>query len=378
MTEKEAAVVLNAVPRVSNRLIFGLVEQFGTALAVLEAGPRALAKIKGISPDALKNISRFKQDEFLKTEHALCSALKVQVTTCWENAFPRILRQIPDCPVVLYHKGDIRPEDEAAVAIVGSRHATVYGRHMAEQLASRLAEFGITVVSGMARGVDTAAHTGSLRARGRTMAVLGCGLSRIYPPENEQLMEAITRQGAVVSEFPLKTEPWRYNFPRRNRIISGLSLGVIVVEARRRSGALITSRFALEQGREVFSIPGRIDQPAAWGTNQLIKDGAKLVLGVEDVLEELRIPLRQGLGQPLLPEDPVIRNSSQGSAAGAGLTAAEQRVYDSLDIKPLHIDCLSLKCQETGAEIMKSLLHLELRGFVKRWPGQYYSKAEHI
>ena len=373
MTEKEAAVVLNAVPGLSNRVVLRLVEQLGTAAAVLEAGPRTLARIGGVPPAAGKNISHFKQDEFLREEQARCSALKVRVTTCWEEPFPRILKQIPDCPIVLYYKGDIRPEDEKAVAVVGSRHATVYGRLMAEQLSSRFAELGITVVSGMARGIDSAAHTGSLRANGRTLAVLGCGLSRIYPPENEGLMEAITRNGAVVSEFPLTTEPLRYNFPRRNRIISGLSLGVIVVEARRRSGALITSRFALEQGREVFSIPGRIDQPASWGTNQLIKDGAKLLLRVEDVLEELRIPLSDGLGrQPAADDHPA------GFVADNCMTAGQQRIYDNLDDKPVHIDCLARKCQKTGAEIMESLLRLELRGFVKRWPGQYYSKAEHI
>ncbi|MFA5260732.1 MAG: DNA-processing protein DprA [Candidatus Omnitrophota bacterium] len=376
MTEKEAVVVLNAVPGLSNRMVLRLVEQLGTAAAVLEAGPRTLAGIRGVSPAAIKNIGCFKQDEFLREEHTLCSKLKVQVTTCWETPFPRILKQIPDCPVVLYHKGDIRPEDETSVAIIGSRHATVYGRLMAEQLASRLAAWGITIVSGMARGIDSAAHTGSLKARGRTLAVLGCGLNWIYPPENEGLMDDISRHGAVLSEFPLKTAPLRYNFPRRNRIISGLSLGVIVVEAHRRSGALITSRFALEQGREVFSIPGRIDQPAAWGTNQLIKDGAKLVLRVEDVLEEHRIPLRNCLSHQFLSDDHSVRNRS-GSTADMSMTTGQQSVYDNLEDQPVHIDRLAVKCQKTGTDIMEALLQLELRGFVKRWPGQYYSKVEH-
>ncbi|HOY10047.1 MAG TPA: DNA-processing protein DprA [Candidatus Omnitrophota bacterium] len=377
MTEKEAAVVLNAVPGLSNRMVLRLIGHFGTAVAVLRAKSRVFAGIEGVSAAAVKNIRCFEQDEFLKKEYSLCSSLKIQVTTLWEDGFPRILKQIPDCPVVLYHKGDIRHEDDTSVAVIGSRRATVYGRLVAEQLASRLADFGITVVSGMARGIDSAAHTGSLKARGRTLAVLGCGLTHIYPPENEGLMETIARHGAVLSEFPLETAPLRYNFPRRNRIISGLSLGVIVVEAHRRSGALITSRFALEQGREVFSVPGRVDQPASWGTNQLIKDGARVVLGVEDILEELRIPLRNCPSQRVFQE----RASGRGGlkpAAGMNLTAGQQLIYDNLDGKPVHIDGLAAQCQKAGTEITEALLQMELRGFVKRWPGQYYSKIEHL
>lgn len=377
MTEKEAVVVLNAVPGLSNRMISRLVGELGTAKAVLVAGPRTLAAVGDVSSVAVKNIGCFRQDEFLKEETALCSALQVRVTTRWEESFPRILKQIPDCPVVLYHKGDIQPADERSVAIVGSRRATLYGRLMAEQLASRLADLGITIVSGLARGIDSAAHTGSLKARGRTLAVLGCGLNRIYPPENEELLEGISRNGAVVSEFPLKTPPLRYNFPRRNRIISGLSLGVIVVEAHRRSGALITSRFALEQGREVFAVPGRIDQPAAWGTNQLIKDGAKLILGVEDVLTELQIPLRN-CPRPAFILEGHPRREGEEPAADVRLTAEQQLIYNTLDKTPRHIDDLAVQCRKSAAGMMESLLQLELRGFVKRWPGQYYSKIEQL
>ncbi|HQO57354.1 MAG TPA: DNA-processing protein DprA [Candidatus Omnitrophota bacterium] len=377
MTEKEAVVVLNAVPALSNHMISRLVGELGTAKAVLAAGPRTLAAVGDVSSAAVKNIGGFRQDEFLKEETARCSALKVRVTTRWEESFPRILKQIPDCPVVLYHKGDIQPTDERSVAIVGSRRATLYGRLMAEQLASRLADLGITIVSGLARGIDSAAHTGSLKAHGRTLAVLGCGLNRIYPPENEELVEGISLNGAVVSEFPLKTPPLRYNFPRRNRIISGLSLGVIVVEAHRRSGALITSRFALEQGREVFAVPGRIDQPAAWGANQLIKDGAKLILGVEDVLAELQIPLRNCPRQAFVLEESPRREGEE-PAADVRLTAEQQFIYNTLNKNPRHIDDLAVQCQKSAAGMMESLLQLELRGFVKRWPGQYYSKTEQL
>lgn len=216
---------------------------------------------------------------------------KTRTLSLLDKDYPANLKYIYDPPSILYIKGNILPEDTIAVAVVGSRRATYYGLKNAENLGFQLAAGGITIISGLARGVDSAAHRGALKARGRTIAVLGSGLNKIYPRENEELVEEIAQNGAVISEFALDTPPLRQNFPRRNRIISGLSLGVVVVEAAKRSGALITANFALEQGREVFALPGKIDSFTSKGTHDLIKQGAKLVESIEDIIEELE-PLK--------------------------------------------------------------------------------------
>ena len=219
-------------------------------------------------------------------------ATEISVTTLGEADYPEALRWIPEPPPVLYIWGTLRHEDSLAVAVVGSRKPSPYGQLAAQRLSTELAQYGFTVVSGLARGVDSLAHQGALQAGGRTIAVLGSGINVVYPPEHRRLYEAIRDQGAVVSEFPFDTKPDRWNFPRRNRIISGLTLGTLVVEASDQSGSLHTARHALEQGREVFAVPGRIDVPSSRGTNNLIKRGAKLVEGIDDILEEFPAAVR--------------------------------------------------------------------------------------
>ncbi len=372
MTETDALLILNAIPGLKNAEIIQLIRLCGSAQDVLAADSERLVKHTGLSLRLARKITRFEQKAFLDEEYLLCERFGVKIVSCFDSAFPRLLRHIPDCPIVLYYKGDITLEDDTCVAIVGSRISTIYGLHIAESLAAQLAEVGLTVVSGLARGVDSAAHRGSLKASGRTLAVLGCGLSQTYPPENKDLMETIALHGAVLSEFPLKAAPLRFNFPRRNRIISGLSLGIVIVEARRRSGALITSRFALEQGREVFAVPGRIDQPTAWGTNQLIKQGASVVLSVKDILAELKLPLRDSLDKGT-----VAGHKTQGkekTGACIPLPQSQQMIYDILGREPLHIDDLAVRCQKSIHEMMGPLLQLELQRLVKRWPGQLFSK----
>lgn len=279
------------------------------------------------------------------------------------EGYPTNLKYIYDPPPALYIKGNIIPQDNIAIAVVGSRQASYYGLKNAQELAFELAAGGITIISGLARGVDSAAHRGALKAGGRTIAVLGSGLNMIYPEENKGLAEEISRNGAVVSEFPQDTPPHRHNFPRRNRIISGLSLGVLVVEAAKRSGALITVGFALEQGREVFALPGKIDSFTSQGTHDLIKQGAKLVESTEDIIEELE-PLRACQ---------VNQTESESKAKiEPNLPEEEKQVYSCLSCEPLHIDELAQKVNLSYGRLLTCLLKLEYKKLVKELPGKTF------
>jgi len=278
------------------------------------------------------------------------------------------LKNIYDPPVALYVKGEILPEDDIAIAIVGSRKASFYGMQTAERLGYELASRGVTIVSGMARGIDSSAHRGALKANKRTIAVLGSGLANIYPEEHIILAEEISSKGAVISEFAMETIPDRGNFPKRNRIISGLSKGVVVVEAAQKSGALITADCALEQGKEVFAVPGKVDSLTSKGTNGLIKQGAKLAETVEDVLEELNLKNHPHPGSGLRP-DPGW------GWYGTKLDKTESIVYNLLSSDPQHIDEVSDVTGLGISEISKTLLNLELRKLVKQLPGKNYVKA---
>jgi DNA processing protein len=280
----------------------------------------------------------------------------VEVLTPHDAGYPVALRTIPDPPQALYVRGRLRPEDAAAVAVVGARRASAYGVAAAEWLGRELARCGVTVVSGLARGVDGAAHRGALAAGGRTIAVLGCGPDVVYPPEHVDLMARVIEAGAVISEFPPGTEPLPPYFPQRNRIISGLSLGVVVVEGRERSGALVTADCALQQGREVFAVPGSIFAATSYLPHRLIQEGAKLVTTVADVLNELRLPHAQ-------PQSP---------GKDAGLAGTEAAVFAQLSLDPQHIDVLAVRCDLPVAEVGRALLALELKGMVRSLAGQRY------
>jgi len=314
----------------------------------------------------VKNILEFRQDEFLEKEHALIKKHDVNICVISQKQFPKNLKNIIDSPIVLYVKGTFDPVDANAVSIVGSRRASIYGISMAEKFSMQLSDFGITVVSGMARGIDSAAHRGALRAKGRTIAVLGSGIAHIYPPENKELAQSISGSGAVISEFPMTTKPLAVNFPRRNRIVSGLSLGVIVVEAAKRSGALITSDFALEQGREVFAIPGKVDMPSAQGTNNLIKQGAKLVTSVEDILEELQVDLKNARVK-------IIESNDQISLKE--LSDVEQKIFGQISSKALHLDQILEKTGLSISQISLGLLSLELKRLIKQLPGKLFVRT---
>lgn len=277
-----------------------------------------------------------------------------------DPGFPPALERIFDPPTVLYVRGMLIPQDAVAVAVVGTRRPTEYGMIVAARLAAGLAACGVTVVSGLARGIDGAAHQGALDAGGRTIAVLGCGPDLVYPPEHRRLMDGIIGHGAVVSEFPPGTPPRKPQFPQRNRIISGLSLGVVVVEGDDTSGALITADAALEQGREVFAVPGRITDRASRAPNGLLAQGAKLVARVEDVLEELALPIP--------PHRPA--------AAPPALVGDEAAVFAVLRDEPQHLDRLAMRCTMPVARVSRALVVLECRGLITALPGARYIRRD--
>ena len=367
MNEREAFLILNAVMGIGNSTVQKLLKCYGSAVKILSLNESDLSVVPRISLKAIQNILHFPKDKFLKAEYNLMAKKKVRAITWLDDGYPEVLREIADAPVVLYMKGDLSLESALSMAIVGSRRASFYGQTVAENFAGRLAELGFTTVSGMARGIDTAAHRGALRAGGPTVAVLGCGLSHVYPLENKKLMDEIAATGVVISEFPMGMGPLPHNFPRRNRIISGLSLGVIVVEAAERSGALITADFALEQGREVFAVPGKIDHPSFRGAHGLIKQGAKLVTCVEDILEDIEPRVSAHLKAETGPsaEDRGIKDLP------ADLSKDEQQLYNYITDRPVHIDELTNRCG-TAVPVMSVLLQLELKHLVKQLPGKLF------
>ena len=288
------------------------------------------------------------------------AAAGAQVLTWESSGYPRLLREISDPPPVLYVKGTLMEEDAWAIAIVGTRRASAYGREVTRQLSAALARSGITIVSGLARGIDAEAHWAALKAGGRTIAVLGCGMDQVYPPEHRQLADEIAAHGALVSDYPLGTQPEGVNFPPRNRIISGLSLGVLVAEAGVRSGALITADYAAEQGRDVFAVPGSILVRPSAGTNALIRDGAKVVLGPEDILEELNLTMvaEQTEARQVLPSD-----------------ATEAALLARLSAEPTHVDELQQQVGLPIAQVTSTLALMELKGMVRQAGGMKYVVA---
>ena len=300
----------------------------------------------------------------------------IRKITLDDPEYPKRLKAIHKPPAELYVNGSLIPQDEMAVAIVGSRRASLYGLEMAEKLGYDLALRGVTVVSGMARGIDTAAHRGALKAKGRTIAVMGSGHGRIYPAENKKLYAEIAKTGAVVTEYADGEEPLAFHFPQRNRIISGLSLGVIVVEAAKDSGALITAELAAEQGREVFAVPGKISSASSSGANSLIKDGAKLVQSVDDIIDELSLrELKEVSEDKRESLDGKIRRMTKNYIYNA-LTEDERKIYNALSDEPMHIDDIIRKVGLERAKTAKALLNLQLKKLIQEVPGKQYLRKE--
>ena len=352
-------VALSMAPGVGSVLFKRLTEAFGSPEGVFRARARDLERIEGIGPRVVGALRKFNWRDQVGQELRSAEKMGARLLTWEEEAYPPALKQIYDPPPLLYVMGSLTAQDQKAVAVVGSRYPTTYGEMFAERMAMGLSQRGVTVVSGLARGVDSAAHRGALAAGGRTVGVLGCGIDLIYPPENRDLFARVEAQGAVISEFPLGTPPEKDHFPTRNRVISGMSLGVVVVEATLRSGSLITARFALEQGREVFAVPGNADSARSAGANRLIREGAKLVTRAEDVLEEF--PLLSSAGPAAQPPKPR-------------LTEEETRVFDLLGTQDLHIDELTARSGLPSAKVSALLLSLELAGHIRQLPGMRFIK----
>jgi DNA processing protein len=335
--------------------------------ARLLAAPRRMLAT-AVGPELAAAVSAVDVDAEVGRQRAAAERCGARLLTLEDAEYPATLRAIAAPPPFLLVRGALVREDGLAVAVVGSRRATPYGLRTAERLAADLGCRGVTVVSGLARGVDTAAHKGALAGGGRTIAVLGCGVDVIYPPENRRLVEEVLRGGAMVSQFPMGTPPLPQHFPIRNRVIAALSVGTVVVEAAERSGALITARCAGELGREVYAVPGNVSSAASQGTNRLIQDGAKLVRGWEDVVAEWPEPWRQAL-KPVA--DPPPGAARQGDAA----PGAERRLLAMLGDDPVAIDGLIESSRMPAGAVAASLATLELRGLVRRLPGQRYVRG---
>jgi DNA processing protein len=356
-------IALNSVPGVGKVFYKRLVLRFGCPDEVFRAPEVELMRVEGARPPVVKAIKGFDGWDKAEEEAARAEAAGARVVTFAGKEYPANLKEVHDPPPYLYVKGALRPDDKVAVAMVGSRMATGYGRQITRKIARELAGKGITVVSGGARGIDTEAHRGALAAHGRTVAVLGCGIDVVYPSENGELYGLIAESGAVVSEYPVGTPPEPNNFPPRNRIISGMSLGVVVIEAADDSGSLITASYSLEQGREVYAVPGNVVSPTSRGTNSLIKKGAKLVEGPQDILLDL-FPYMKGYLKEL---------DLEGERAPCvDLGPEEKALYECVSIEPLHVDLLASKSGMTISRALSLLLELELKGAVKQVGGMRY------
>lgn len=361
MTNLEALVAINMVGGLGSERLSRLLGFFDKPQDVLQAPVEKLQKVFGISEKLANRIHSFRSQDLVK-EFKSVEKLGLKIIALGAEDYPANLLNIPGSPLVLYVKGTLLAEDNLAISIVGSRQASFYGLSIAEKFAAELAAKGITIVSGMARGIDSHAHRGALKVKGRTIAVIGSGFNNIYPPENEELAHEIACSGAVISEFPIDAKPLKENFPRRNRIISGLSLGVLVVEAAKNSGAMITADFALEQNREVFALPGKIDFPQAFGTNKLIKQGAKLVTSIDDILEEF-------------PLEPVLSNSAPVQKECRLSDKVQEGLYALIGEHPFSFDELVEKSNMAIPEISDILLRLQLRKLVKQLPGKQFVRS---
>jgi DNA processing protein len=372
-------LALTLVPGVGTTMFIRLLARFGTAGEVLRASEAALEEVVG--PKLAQRIRGYREVVDLDTQERALDTYNARLITMDDPAYPPRLAEIYDPPLVLFARGELHAADENAIAVVGTRQPTPYGARMAEHLSSDLAARGITVISGMASGTDSAAHAGALDAKGRTLAVLGCGVDIVYPSENAALMQRIIEHGCVLSSFPMGVKPSRGHFPYRNRIISGLALGTLVIEAPPGSGALITARTAAEQGREVFALPGQAGQRNSMGPHSLIREGAKLVETVEDILVELSIPaaIRQPHPEIKSQEEtkPVAPAVAPAPARPApvppALSEVERDVLAVLAAEGSFVDEIALACRIPVSEALSSLTLLELKGLVRQFSGKRFA-----
>ena len=359
-TQLDAALRLHLTPGIGPRLRQALLDRFGDCESVLRAAPSELREVQGIGPKLVRNLTDYAQNADVAGVLNTCREANISILLREDDEYPRPLEEIDDPPPVLYASGTLLPQDDMAIGIVGTRHATLYGKRQATRLAGGLARAGMTVVSGLARGIDAAAHRGALEAGGRTIAVLGSGLLNLYPPEHGELADAVLDSGAILSEQPPRAQPMAGAFPQRNRIISGLSLGVIVIEAAERSGALITARLAMEQGREVFAVPGRVDDRNSRGCHRLLRDGATLVENVDDVLEQLG-PLVEPTSDE---EGREIRHPAE-----LQLNEIERSVLEAIDSDATSIDKIVSQTKLPTHQVLATVSALEMRHLIQRMSG---------
>ena len=362
----EAALRLKLVPGVGPKIFGDLVKHFGSPAEVLAAAPSEMRQVSGVGATIVSAIVAAPDDASVQEQLKLCNEHGIDILTAGSSEYPGILDEIYDPPSVLFCAGELIPADEIAVAIVGSRHATQYGKKVTQQLARGLALAGVTVVSGLARGIDGVAHRAALEAGGRTIAVLGGGILNVYPAEHTELADQIKQNGAVVSEALPKVAPKSGCFPRRNRIISGLSLGVVVVEAGARSGAAISARLAMEQGREVFAVPGRIDNRMSFGCHKLLKDGAKLVQSVDDILDELG---------PLFAPAQIDSENTICHPAELKLSDQERKILNAINQEPTAFDVIVAKVELPTPRVLATISVLEARHLIRRITGSTFSRV---
>lgn len=351
---------LNLIPGVGPRMQQSLLDYFGGVDQVLSASTNDLRSVSGIGPKLADSIAEYRDSQKAEREIERCEKIGVRLLTRDSPDYPPLLREIHDAPLVLYCRGDLLERDQLSIAIVGSRRCTLYGRQQAEKFGAGLARAGMTVVSGLARGIDGAAHAGAIKAPGRTLAVMASGVLKIYPPEHHDLANDVAGSGAVLSEFPLDQRPSPGMFPQRNRIISGLSHGVIIIEATRKSGALHTARHAMEQGREVFALPGRIDSLASEGCHDLIRDGVTLIRSVDDVLESLG---------PLIKPVATGESEQVHSPRELTLNEREREVLNLVTIDPISIDQILRSTDLAAPSVLSTLTVLEMKRMVRRLQG---------
>jgi DNA processing protein len=367
MTVLESLLILNSLPLLGPVRIQLLLKHFGSPQNILHAGSAELIRVLGIDKKISETIVNWQEAVSVEEEQKMANHANVRIMTFLDDDYPENLKQIYDPPIILYVKGTLVPEDKHAIALVGTRRSTLYGRETAARLARQMASAGITIVSGLARGIDAAAHEGALLAHGRTIGVLGSGFNHPYPVENLDLMDRIAGSGAVISEYPMNATPDKMNFPIRNRVISGLSLGVLVGEAPRHSGAMITVTHALHQNRFVFAVPGRVDSPTFTGNHQLIKEGAKLVENADDILSEFEYlfppsALKVEKGGPMQGPTPLLDEK-------------EEKIFNLLSAEEKNIEEIIMESGLPARDVSVVLLRLEVKRLIRQLPGKTFVRA---
>ena len=366
MNSTDAYLALNLLPKIGPIRVRRMLLQFGSPEKILSATRRELIQVDGIGEEMAEQVLDWENRIDLPEEKRRIADHDISLITLNDDNYPAALREIYDPPFLLYVKGTITPADRNAIGVVGSRRTTHYGKEQAKKLSFQLARAGFTIVSGLARGIDTAAHEAAVAAKGRTFAVLGSGIGNVYPPENQALADEIAKNGAVISEFPVLYVPDRQSFPLRNRIVSGMSRAILVVEAPARSGALITANRALEQGRSVFAVPGPIDRPTSEGCNRLIRSGATLVCTARDIVEDIDAELGT------LPLD--LEKPADSTPNRVSLTDSQKKIIDELESEELTIDQLAERTGLPTTTVSVDLLKLEMKSLIKQLPGKYFTK----